>query len=70
MKNISDKTSLDTVSYMHAKIMNGAELNRTNLFGPAVILDGEDDWIDLGWSSESYIDIRHRFFLFQPCCLV
>ena len=49
MKNISDNTSLDTVDYMHGDIMNGARLNNTELFGPAVILDGEDDWIRLGW---------------------
>jgi hypothetical protein len=51
MKNISDNTSLDTVDYMHGDIMNGAQLNNTELFGPAVILDGEDDWIRLGWYS-------------------
>ena len=49
MKNISDNTSSDTISYMHADLMNhDGKLNNTKLFGPAVILDGVDDWIKLG----------------------
>ena len=48
MKNISDNTSLDVVGSADASIRNGAELNSTNLFGPAVILDGRDDFILLG----------------------
>ena len=55
MKNISDNTSLDSVSFMHAKIMNGAELNSTDLFGPAVVLDGDDDWIDIGLYNKTLV---------------
>jgi hypothetical protein len=60
MKNISDNTSLDRVSYMHAEIMNGAKLNDTKLFGPAIIFDGEDDWIKLG---ECVFEIESKIVL-------
>lgn len=47
MKNISDNTSIDVVGLAHAAINNGAKLNRTTFFGPAVMLDGKDDCIIL-----------------------
>ena len=51
MQKIVNNTSVDTKSSIHASIIDAAILNETNIFGAAIMLDGTDDWIDLGsWS--------------------
>ena len=51
MRNISDNTSSDVIGLAHASIPNGGVLNRTSVFGPAIMLDGLDDCIILGLST-------------------